>query len=82
MSRVNWARVAWTVCVAVAALHVLAFLAVALSRVAYPYDLEWMEGGQLVQSYEILAGHFPYQAPSADYIAFLYDQLGMRLAAQ
>jgi hypothetical protein len=75
MGRVNWARVAWILCAAVAALHVLAFLAVALSRVAYPYDLEWMEGGQLVQSYEILAGHFPYEAPSADYIAFPYQPL-------
>jgi hypothetical protein len=34
-----------------------------------------MEGGQLVHSYEILAGRFPYRAPSADHIAFPYQPL-------
>ncbi len=74
-THVNWARVAFRFCAALAVAHVVAFLCVALLRWRYPYDLEWMEGGQLVQSYEILAGRFPYRAPSADYIAFPYQPL-------
>jgi hypothetical protein len=69
----NWTRATWWLCAALCALHVVAFFAVALARLRYPYDLEWMEGGQLVQSYEILSGRFPYRAPSADYIPFPYQ---------
>jgi hypothetical protein len=68
-------RTAWTVAGVLACLQVVGFLAVALGRLRYPYDLEWMEGGQLVHSYEILAGRFPYRAPSADHIAFPYQPL-------
>ena len=74
-THVNWSRAAFRFCAALAVAHVVAFLCVALLRWRYPYDLEWMEGGQLVQSYEILAGRFPYRAPSADYIAFPYQPL-------
>lgn len=72
---VKWPRLAWNFCAALAAAHVVTFLAVALARLRYPYDLEWMEGGQLVQSYEIMAGRFPYGPPSADYIPFPYQPL-------
>jgi hypothetical protein len=57
------------------------FLAVSLAHLRYPYDIDWMEGGQLVQSYEILAGRFPYRAPSADYIAFPYQPLYAAIVA-
>jgi hypothetical protein len=68
-------------CAALAVLHVVAFLTVALLRMPYPYELEWMEGGQLVQSYEILAGRFPFRAPSADYLPFPYQPFYAALVA-
>jgi hypothetical protein len=40
-----------------------------------------MEGGQLLQSAEILAGRFPYRAPSADYMAFPYQPLYAAIVA-
>ena len=75
------ARIGRAVCVALAVGHAALFLAVWLLRLPYPYDLEWMEGGQLLQSYEILAGRFPYRAPSADHIAYLYQPLYAALVA-
>ena len=68
-------RGAWALAVALAIAHVAGFFAVALLRLRYPYDLEWMEGGQLLHSHEILAGRFPYRAPSPDHIAFPYQPL-------
>ena len=69
------ARAGWVACAVLGAAHAATFLAVALLRRGYPYDIEWMEGGQLVHSYEILAGRFPYRAPSADHIAYPYQPL-------
>jgi hypothetical protein len=74
-------RLARTACAALAAIHVALFLAVALCRVRYPFDLEWMEGGVLLHSYEMLAGRAVYRAPSADFIAFSYQPLYMAVVA-
>ncbi len=60
---------------ALAVLFAAAFVWVALSRVAYPFDLEWMEGAELTHSRELLAGRAIYRAPSADFIAFGYQPL-------
>ena len=57
----------------------LALLLVALfafeasSRASYPFDLEWMEGGQVCHALELLEGRGLYRAPSADFIAFPYE---------
>jgi hypothetical protein len=68
-------------CAVLAAAHVVAFLAVACGRIRYPYDLEWLEGGVLLHSYEMLAGHPLYRPPSADFIGFPYQPLYMAVVA-
>lgn len=42
------------------------------ARNAYPFDLEWMEGGMLVHAWRLREGLPIYTAPSADWIPFLY----------
>jgi hypothetical protein len=69
------ARVAWRACVVLAVVHAVYFVVVALLRLPFPYEVDWMEGGQLLESREILAGRFPYAAPSADHIAMPYQPL-------
>ena len=65
-------RLAWLI-LAVPGLVQIWRLAVAVwGRVGYGYDLEWMEGGVLVQALRITGGDPIYQAPSIDYIPFLY----------
>jgi hypothetical protein len=48
------------------------FLRVAAARFDYPFDLEWTEGGVLLNVQRLLAGHPLYAAPSLDFIPFMY----------
>ncbi len=67
------------VALALAALGVLAY--VFARRVAWPYDLEWMEGGVLCHALR-LRDHLPtYAPPSVDFVPFLYTPLYPALLA-
>lgn len=55
-----------------AAAHVLFFIAVALARRAYPFELEWMEGGVVEHVRRVLAGQPLYVRPSLGFTPFLY----------
>lgn len=58
------------------ALYQLFLLATAIAgRVAYPYDLEWMEGGMLHHAARIASGEGIYVPPSIDFIPYLYTPL-------
>jgi hypothetical protein len=51
---------------------ILAFAAVAVARLAYPFELEWMEGGVLEHVGRILAGEKIYVEPSIEFVPFIY----------
>ena len=51
------------------------------SRLAYPGDLEWMEGGMLGHALRISQGLPLYGEPSADFISYLYTPLYPALLA-
>jgi len=44
-------------------------------RLAYPYDLEWMEGGMLNHALRLSDGQGIYVPPSVDFIPYLYTPL-------
>ncbi len=46
-----------------------------LSRLTYPLDLEWMEGGTLVHALRLARGQPLYAEPSVDFVSFLYTPL-------
>jgi len=46
-----------------------------LSRLSYPLDLEWMEGGVLTHSLRLGRGQPLYVEPSVDFVSFLYTPL-------
>src|SRR5262249_3429787 len=49
----------------------LALLVFAIGRrFAFPYDLEWMEGGMLNHALRLSEGHTIYPPPSVDFIPF------------
>lgn len=50
-------------------------------RIAYPYDLEWMEGGMLCHALRLSRGQPIYAPPSVDFIPHLYTPLYPALLA-
>ena len=54
---------------------VLVYVALALVRLRYPFELEWMEGAVVDQVRQVAAGHKLYVAPSIDFIPFQYPPL-------
>jgi hypothetical protein len=68
--------------IAFPALYQISLLIQAIAgRVAYPYDLEWMEGGMLHHALRIRLGLGIYVPPSADFIPYLYTPLYPTLLA-
>jgi len=56
-------------------LFVGAVLGIAIARMGYPYELEWMEGGTLQTVQRLVTGLPIYVPPSMDYIPFIYTPL-------
>ncbi len=52
---------------------VFCFLWVSFSRIGYPYDLEWMEGGMVTHSLRLLRGRSLFGPPSVEFIPYIYQ---------
>ena len=63
------------VVVAAAVASVAVYAYVALSRMSFPYDLEWIEGAVLQHVERAEAGQALYTTPSLDFTALLYAPL-------
>jgi len=74
-------RVLRVVLVAAAVAHLAAFLFVAAARLAYPYELEWLEGGLADEVLAILRGQAAYAQPSLRLVAFIYPPLYFYVSA-
>lgn len=61
--------------------HLAAFLYIASGRLAYPFDVEWMEGGELMAAVRIQEGKPVYPPPGADHVPFFYPPLYPALVA-
>jgi len=68
------------VCIATAA-PIAAYLWVALHRVGYPYELDWMEGGSVELAARLTGGHSLYTAPSLAFVGWTYTPLYYWVAA-
>ena len=68
-------------CIAAAMTYLLVFLGIALSRLHFPFELEWMEGSSWTQVAHILSGQPYYTAPTLDYVPLLYTPLYFYLSA-
>jgi len=51
------------------------FLFVALRRIGYPYELEWLEGGAVEIVRRVATGHSIYVQPSLHYVPYPYTPL-------
>jgi len=66
------AALEWLVCLTASA-FLLLYAVLAISRVSYPFDLEWMEGAMVDHVSRILAGENIYVAPSVTFVPFFYS---------
>lgn len=64
-----------------AACFVLLYVVLAVMRMGYPFELEWMEGGSLGQVSWIASGHKLYGPPSLEFTPWVYPPLYFYLAA-
>jgi 4-amino-4-deoxy-L-arabinose transferase-like glycosyltransferase len=69
------------VSVVLPACFILTFIVVALFRIRYPYELEWMEGAAVDHVRRILAGQKLYVAPTLDFVPFIYPPFYFYLCA-
>lgn len=67
--------------IAVAALFIGQYLLIAINRIAYPYELEWMEGATVDTFARVLRGDLLYTAPSIDYVPPIYGPAYFYLGA-
>ena len=72
---------AWLLLAAPGVLQIVLVAVAVAGRVAYPYDLEWMEGGMLNHALRLSEGHSLYAPPSIDFIPYLYTPLYPALLA-
>ena len=75
------ARALWLLPIAPALAQLGLLLYAMLSRVGYPYDLEWMEGGLLGHAARLSEHQGIYVEPSLDFIPYLYTPLYPALIA-
>jgi len=71
----RWRGAGWLALAVPGALQVILLIVAMFGRIAYPYDLEWMEGGLLHHAARIADGSGIYVAPSVDFIPYLYTPL-------
>lgn len=60
---------------------ILLYIGIALVRMGYPFEFEWMEGGQVDHVLRILHGQSIYVEPSPEFVTFVYNPLYYYLAA-
>ena len=61
--------------VVVSVLPLARYIATALLRINYPFDLEWCEGGTLGHIRVVLAGQHIYREPSFEFTPYIYPPL-------
>ncbi|MDY6987448.1 MAG: glycosyltransferase family 39 protein [Thermodesulfobacteriota bacterium] len=62
-------------------LYVLVYIVVALLRIQYPFELEWLEGALLDHVRRIVSGKPLYTPPSLEFVPFVYPPLYFYLSA-
>lgn len=67
--------------ISVAIMQFTRFLFIALSRITFPFTLEWMEGGSFVQVSRILNRQALYVRPSFDFIPQIYPPVYFYVSA-
>ena len=61
--------------------YLVLYLMIALLRIRYPFELEWMEGGSVDHVRRILAGQKLYVRPTLEFVPYIYTPLYFYVSA-
>jgi 4-amino-4-deoxy-L-arabinose transferase-like glycosyltransferase len=61
--------------------YIFVFILLALFRMRYPFELEWIEGAFVDEARWILAGHIPYGSPSIHFLPTIYTPFFFYISA-
>lgn len=61
--------------------YILVYLFIAARRMAYPFELEWMEGGSVVHVQRVMQGQTLYTSPSLGFVSYIYTPLYFYVSA-
>lgn len=61
--------------------YFLTFVVISILRMAYPFELEWMEGGVLDHVHRVLEGQPIYVKPTLEFVPFIYTPLYFYVSA-
>ena len=67
--------------IAAASYFIVVYVRVALRRMTYPFELQWMEGQSLVQVTRLLHGQPLFVRPSFEYVPMIYQPLYFYVAS-
>ncbi len=68
-------RTTRSLAILVGAAFIALVLALSILRLAYPYEIEWMEGAMVDHAIRVLMGKPVYTVPTIDFVAWLYPPL-------
>ncbi len=74
-------KIAYPVLAFVGIFFLAVFYVVAIGRVDYPFDLEWMEGGTVDHVIRVLNGQKLYVIPSPDFVPYIYTPFSYYMGA-
>jgi hypothetical protein len=57
------------------------YLVIAVIRIGYPYELEWLEGGCVDHVLRVLDGRSLYAEPSLEFVSYIYSPLYFYVSA-
>jgi hypothetical protein len=82
MDSMTWAiKLLRYLLIAGAGSYILIYIIIAVLRLQYPYELEWMEGGMVDHAQRVLSGQKLYVRPSLEFVPFIYTPLFVYLSA-
>ncbi len=81
MHTVNYPKLFRYLVFAFAAVYLVEYLYLVVSRIGYPYELEWIEGGMLQVVQRVVNGQHIYVSPGIEYVPFLYPPAYFYLSA-
>jgi 4-amino-4-deoxy-L-arabinose transferase-like glycosyltransferase len=74
-------RVSRYVLLCVALSYIAIYVVLAVLRIQYPFELEWMEGGSVDHVRRILAGDRLYVKPTLEFVTYIYTPLYFYLSS-